>query len=52
MKKLFVVFPAAHPGAHRPALRGGRGLLGVPGGDGAGSGPELHPYRLSQTQPP
>lgn len=48
----FIMCPAAHPGALRSALRGRGGLLGVPGGDGAGSGPHLHPHRLSQTQPP
>lgn len=50
--KHFVPFPAAHPGALRPAKCGGGELLGVPGGDGASSGPQLHPHHLGQTQPP
>lgn len=50
--KHFVLFPAAHPGALRPAKCGGGELLGVPGGDGASSGPQLHPHCLGQTQPP
>ena len=48
----FVLFPTAHPVALRPTVCGGGGLLGVPRGDGASSGPQLHPHRLSQTQPP
>lgn len=52
MTKPVVLFPAAHTGALRPVLRGGGGLLAVPGGDGASCGSQLHPHRLSQTQPP
>lgn len=46
-----VLFCAAYPSTLRTALCGGRGLLGKSGGDGASSGSQLHPHRLSQAQP-
>lgn len=46
------MFHAAYPSTLSSTLCGGRGLLGEPGGDGASSGPQLYPHRLSQAQPP
>lgn len=48
----YLFFPVAHPGTLRPTECPGGRLLGVSGGDGASSGPQLHPHHLCQTQPP